>query len=377
MNRLRVAIIIENFFPHVGGVEKFFLDLAKEFLRGGDEVRVVTSNSGGISGYHKFEGVPVYSYNWPSFADHPVPALKDLHEHAAWANVIHTSTYTAGPMAYKVAKKHHKPVVITVHEFLGEKWAWIERNPIMRMGYRLFERYVLSKPYDYFVCDSDATKRDLLTTHVASHKVETVYLAVDNFQSITEDRQALCAFAGIEQDSSIVLYYGRPGQPKGLFLLLDAIKKAAPEISGKKVKFLFILAKEPHKQRHLFEEKICQYGLESQVIVRNSQPREKLLQYVKSSDFVVVPSITEGFGLTTAESCQLGKRVIHSSGGSLPEVASGLTLMFENRNSEDLASKLVYALNGGEFMQTVLKNFTVEVMAQKYRVIYKRISSTV
>jgi len=372
MTKLKILIVVENFFPHIGGKEKLFCDLAKGLQRQGMEVRVVTSNSGGITGFHQFEGIDVYSYKWFSFADHAIPSIKDLREHVCWADVIHTSTYTAAPMANYAGKIYHKPVLITVLEFLGEKWSWIEPNCFLRIGYRLFERYIVSQKYDYTVCISKATEHDLLKAYTAK-KVKTVYCAIDNLNLVEEDRQGLCAFAGAEENSTIFLYYGRPGQPKGIFVYLEAIRLAAPKLAGKNVKFVFILSKEPHKERQRFLRQVQKDGLDSLVAVRDSQPREKLLQYVKSSDFIVVPSITEGFGLTATESCQLGRRVIHSDGGSLPEVVSGDTLSFKNRNSRDLAEKLIYALNGGEFVHTPLKSFSEDSMVQGYLDTYRSI----
>lgn len=374
---IKIVIVVENFFPHIGGVEKFLLDLAKGLLKRGAEVRVVTSDSGGITGFHQFEGVDVYSYHWFSFSGHAIPTIKSLEKHICWADVVHTNTYTTAPVANFVGKKHHKPVLITVHEILGEKWGWIEPNLILQLGYRLFERYVATRNYDCFVCNSNATKRDLQKLKISPDKVCMVYMAAgtDDFDMVKENRQALCELVGIDEKSKIFLYFGRPGQSKGIFVYLDAIKLAAPKLVKEKVRFVFILAKEPHQERERFVRQVHADGLDSLIVICDSQPRAKLLEYIKSSDFVVIPSITEGFGFTTVESCQLGKRVIHSSGGSLPEVAFGSTLQFENRNSQDLAEKLKYALNGGEFEQTPLHVFDEESMVSAYLEIYKELGA--
>lgn len=375
---LKIALITENFLPHIGGIEKFLLDLAKGLMRRGVEVRVVTSDSGGIIGFHQFEGVDVYSYHWFSFSDHAVPSIKNLKEHICWADVIHTNTYTTAPITNYLGKKYHKPVLITVHEVLGEKWNWIETNPVLRLGYRLFERYVVTRNYDRFVCNSIATKNDLQKLKIPFDKVRLVYSSIrtDDFDSVQENRKALCEFAGIDEMSTIFLYFGRPGQPKGIFVYLNAIKLLDPQLI-KRAKFIFILAKEPHRMRQQFLRQIQKDGLGSTVVVCDSQPRAKLLEYIKSSDYVVIPSITEGFGLTTAESCLLGKKVIHSSAGALPEVASGLTLQFENRNSRDLAQKLEYALNGGEFKKTPYRFFDEESMVSAYLEIYNELRSDI
>lgn len=372
--QLKIAIICENFFPHIGGVEKFLLDLAKGLMKRGVEVRVIASDSGGITGFHQFEGVDVYSYHWVSFSGHAIPSINDLKEHICWADVVHTNTYTTAPITNYVGKKYRKPVLITVHEVLGEKWSWVEKNPLLKCGYRLFEQYVVTRNYDRFVCNSNATKRDLVKLKVPADKVHMIYMCsgTDDFDSIQDNRQELCEFAGIDKTETIFLYFGRPGQSKGIFVYLNAIKLIDPKLA-KKAKFIFILAKEPHGERQRFLQQVQKENLGSLIVVRDSQPRAKLLEYIKSSDFVVIPSITEGFGFTTVESCLLGKKVIHSSGGSLPEVASGLTLQFENRNSMDLAQKLEYALNGGEFKKMPHRIFDEESMVSGYLKIYNEL----
>jgi glycosyltransferase involved in cell wall biosynthesis len=85
-----------------------------------------------------------------------------------------------------------------------------------------------------------------------------------------------------------------------------------------------------------------------------------------------VPSITEGFGYTAAESCSLGKRIIASDGGSLPEVVSGQALFFENRNSKDLAAKILLAAKG-EFENLDKKIFDWENSTKELLGIYENL----
>lgn len=372
---LKIVIIAENFFPHIGGIERFLLDLAKGLLKRGVEVRVVTSDSGGINGFHQFEGVDVYSYHWFSLSDHAIPSAKDLEEHIRWADVVHTNPHTAAPVSRYVSQKYHKPVLVTIYEVAGKRWEWIESNPVLRLGYQLFERYVATRTYDRYVCISIATQRDLLKLKVPSDKVRMIYLSseIKGADSVQENRRALCTFAGIDETSTIFLYFGRPGKSKGIFVYLDAIKLLDPKWKNQ-AKFVFLLAKEPHRERQRVLQQIKRDHLESMVVICEPQPRAKLLEYIKSCDFVVIPSLTEGFGFTTVESCQLGKKVIHSGAGSLPEVASGLTLQFENRNSVDLAKKMEYALSGGEFKKTPFRVFDEESMVSAYLEIYNELN---
>lgn len=359
----KICFITENFFPHVGGVEKYFLDIAKGLILKGYEVRVVTSNSGGKTGYFEFEGVPVYSYKWFILSDHAFPKGSDLLEHVKWADIVHTTTYTAGPIANRMAHKFRKPCVIIIHEVLGRKWHWIEKNPLMAIGYRLFEYFCVKQKYDYFLCNSYATQRDLENTIGLNQNVKTIHLSVEEsaLANTKADRDFLTRYFDVPAESRIFLYYGRPGQPKGIFVYLDAIKKLMNfRDIDKNIKFLFLLSKQPISQRRLFCRLINKYNLNDYVKVADSVSHDKLYSLVKAADYVVVPSITEGFGFTCVESCALGIKVIHSSGGSLPEVAYGNTRVFNNRDSNDLCRILSETIDFLPFFKSRKKVFSIE-----------------
>ena len=372
--KTKIVFITENFFPHVGGVEKYFLDIAKELKKRGYEVRVITSNSGGKTGCFEFEGIPVYAYKWFSFADHSIPKKSDLDSHVQWADIVHTTTYTAGPVSNKVAKKYHKPCIIIVHEVLGKKWHWIEKNPFMALAYRIFEYYCVKQNYDFYLCNSHSTEQDLQRIVKKSEKIRTIYHSVEleNLKNAVADRKFLNEYFNIKTDKKVFLYYGRPGLPKGVFVYLKAIKELSKKNSIPiDVVFAFLLSRQPARQRKVFIELVKKYKLEKFVLIAESVPHEKLYSLVKAADYIVVPSITEGFGLTCVESCTMGCRVIHSSGGSLPEVAFGKTLQFENRNIFSLSSVLLDVINGCQFIQSDVKEFTVKTHIDKLEQQYK------
>ena len=52
----RYCIFASQYFPHLGGVERYTYNLAKKLIEAGDEVTVVTSNVQRIASYEKMEG---------------------------------------------------------------------------------------------------------------------------------------------------------------------------------------------------------------------------------------------------------------------------------------------------------------------------------
>ena len=89
----------------------------------------------------------------------------------------------------------------------------------------------------------------------------------------------------------------------------------------------------------------------------------------------MVPSLTEGFGFSALEACQIGTPLIYSDGGSLPEVAYGKCLSFENRNHKQLADILEeFFINGTDNFEDVPeKTFTYEQMFKGISDIYSEI----
>ena len=111
------------------------------------------------------------------------------------------------------------------------------------------------------------------------------------------------------------------------------------------------------------------------VKIRPSVARDALSACIAQADCVVVPSLTEGFGFSALEACQIGTPLIYSDGGSLPEVAFGRCRHFKNRDAGDLAEKLQMAVSGDAraFRMVPEKNFTQEAMLAGLENLYKEI----
>ena len=376
---MKICFITDHFYPYVGGMETFYLEAAKGLHRLGHEVRVVTSTYKEYIGNRQIDGLDVYYYPWNMLFGHPIVRCKDLVEHIQWADVVHTGAHTAAVSSQKVARKCGVPVVATLPEIAGDKWKFIEPNPIKAIIFRMFEYYVAKQDYDLIHVISEATKRDYKRFIKNNAKVEMAYLFLDeNYQELANKSHLnLKKYFELDDDKKVILYFGRPGQSKGLFVYLDALKKFAKRYgleAANNYRFCFILASEPKNTRNKFLKEISCAHLDSIVRISNSLSKEDLFQAISQSEVVVVPSIAEGFGFSAGEACMLGCKIIYSSGGSLPEVVFGQALAFENRNSNDLCEKLHYVCEGKDVFQTIPpKTFLLSDMINNLEKIYKKL----
>lgn len=334
---MKVALVAEHYPPHIGGGEKVFADLARALSDRDVEVAVLTSTSGGVRGRTTEGRVQVQHFPWRSLFDHPIATRRDLAEHVRSADIVVTSQYTAGPAALAAAQRARRPCVFVAHEYLGPRWRTVA-GPVPGAGFRAFERWIFAKPYDRFVAVSDATARDLIASGKDPSRVETIHPVFDDFSYW---RRA----GGRSTDGRSFLYYGRPGKTKGVLVLLEAIRRLDGGLPGEWT-FHLILADEPRRDRREVIEFIRQAGLGGRVSIENSVDQDTLRERLAAAYCVVVPSLTEGFGFSAYQACCLGKNIIVSDAGSLPEVVSGPSLIFENGSAGSLSEAILRASRG-------------------------------
>lgn len=367
---MKVCFVAEHFPPHVGGVEVVFNEYAKRLAQKGYEIRVVTSDSGNVLGKTLEDGFEIYHYKSPSFFSHPIIPSKKLEEHIKWADIVHTTTLTAALPSIKLCQRHNKPCVLMVHEIIGKKWFRVEKNPLKALGFLFFERFVAKKNYTFWQAISKETKKDMLLCGIPGDKIKLIYHGINNeLWNENVEKTDIGKFFGFGENSKIFLYSGRPGKTKGVFVLMDAIIKLKNKLP-EEFKFGFILGKEPKRERMKVKKIIKKYELEDIVRMKNPVKTAQLASFRKSSFAVIVPSLTEGFGFSAAETCRLGVPIISSNAGSLPEVVSGKALFFENGNSEDLAQKIIMATGNKFTFIPYLKfdwNDSIDELTQLYK----------
>jgi len=340
---LKICFVVEHFPPHIGGGEKMFKEYSSRLVQAGCEVKVITSNSGGLTGTFVEDGVEIHRFAWKSFFGHPVPRKKDLRNFISWSDLVHTGTYTAAPITLAVARRFNKPCVVTVHEVLGKRWFWIEESRLKAALFCAFERYVIKQDYSLYHAVSYATQRDLLQAGIDESRTVTIYHGVEAPPVSLHREKNMPSILGKADEEKLFLYFGRPGKTKGVYVLLDAIEHLK-DLLPPTVRFAFVLSREPRNERKAFIEEVGRRRLPEQPTIFEPLGYEELGRAILECYCVIVPSITEGFGFTAAETCALKHPVIASDGGSLPEVVSGKALFFQNRNSQDLAEKIMLAL---------------------------------
>lgn len=353
---MKILFVYEYYHPHVGGAEVLLQSLAEGLVELGHECKVVTLKLSNTKSYELLNGVEIYrvkAFNRTLFTFLSLPKIIRL---ASECDIIHTFTYNAAFPAFIAARLLGKHCVITVHEVLNELW---KELGLIGGVYSLLERLILKLPFDAFVAPSIYTKRRI------PKKAFVVYPGVDEkFKPLKSDFKSKLGLEGC----FLCLAYGRPGFTKGFEYLVRAVQ----HVDIERFKLLLLLAREPALGYRKILELVKDLELERKILILEEIPREELPKLVAACDCVVVPSLSEGFGFTAAESCAMGKIVLASRTGALPEVVSGKYVFFEPRNDRAIARAISKAYRG-EIERRGKRRFSIERMAEEYLDIYTSI----
>jgi len=342
--KLTICFILEYYYPHVGGGEVLFQKLAEGLVKEGHQCNVVTCRISGTKRFEVVNGVNIYRVQVPKYGDRYWFTLMSVP--LAWkiakrADIIHTITYNGAFPAWLIARAQKKPVVISILEVLGKKWMELDFNFLAAFLCRLIENTILHLPYDGYSCNSKNAMNCLTDWGIDSKKAFLAYPGIDNQlfkQKTDEESKKIRRKLGIKDSTFLYSYYGRPGMVKGIEYLVRAVPMIKKKIPDSKL--LLILSKDPTTKYREIINLIRTLKLDN-VIVHDSIPREMLPYYIQATDCIVVPSLNEGFGFTCVEACTMGKPVVASNVGSLPEVIFGSYVLVSPRDPEALADGMM------------------------------------
>ncbi|MBI5233578.1 MAG: glycosyltransferase family 4 protein [Deltaproteobacteria bacterium] len=332
----KIVFITEYYPPHIGGLERFFKNLAEGLAKAGHRPVVITSRQAGTKKEEFVNGVEIKRVSVPRLGDRywfTIAAILKTIRDSKDADIIHTTTYNGAFPAWICARLLSKPVVITVHEVVGDNWRGTGLNPLAAGLLAVLEKMVLKLPFDRFICNSSSTLSSLRKAGVRGDNALFIYHGIDNALFDAKRRvpadDRIRALLGIGKGAFLYIFFGRPGYVKGVEFLIRAvplIKEMVPDSTA-----LLILSKKPERGRRRAESLISDLKLErgKDIIVLDPVSEDELPYYIGSSDCVVVPSISEGFGFTCAEACAMERPVVASNTTSIPEVVSGSFVLVE------------------------------------------------
>ncbi len=360
---MKILFILENYYPHIGGVETLFKNLADALSKEDHEVVILTTLKNAANArIEKIDNITVYRKKYLNRYFFTFFAFFAAFRLSKSCDLIHTTSYNAALPAWLAGKLRNKKVIITFHEVWGDLWFQL---PFMsKFGARLhhlFEQMLVRLHFYKFVGVSNFTYQALIVNGVDEARATMIYNGIE--------------YADFEQDKHqpnlkefTFTFFGRLGMSKGIEIYLHAIK----ELGGASLdaKFQLIIPTQPSPFLKEINNIIDDLGIRHKLIIKHNLPFAELKREIAHSSAIVIPSYSEGFCFAAIESMAIGTPIISSGKGALAEVISGKYLELETLDANALAAAMDAALKG-EWNKTPLKKFNLKDTVDNYLSLYQ------
>jgi len=364
-----ILFVTDLFYPYVGGGEILINKLATSAAKKGYSSTIITSLLPGTEKEEIIDGVKIKRVKIPILGRYSFSLTGMLKGITEKFDIIHTQTFTSAGAAWLLKNIKKKPCVTTVH--IIEKKMWYVYFGLVRgLINEFLEQRVIHRNFDFWVPVSIYTRNLLRYEGVPDGKMKVIYNGVDH-KLFNRNVSGKRVREKLElNNKKFIFYYGRPAPEKGFDFFIESTKKLL-----KKYDDIVFGAMLPYQNLHEKYIKLLEsvFGRLSSTdtdiggrVITNKKnnifiipPRKQefVPEVVASSDIVVIPSLGEGFGLTTLEACALGKPVVATNVGAIPEIIidgeSGL--LVNPRNYGEILGKVSFLLDNPSIAKNIGK----------------------
>lgn len=226
---------------------------------------------------------------------------------------------------------------------------------------------------DQVIAVSEATRRLMIENEgVPAQKITTVYNGINPIPAVSPETVLKVRSELGLGPQPVLLMLARLHEEKGHRYLFDAI----PEVVSRVGPITLLLGGDG-SYRSALEAEVRARGLEQ--VVRFLGRRADVAELITLSTLLVLPSLAESFGFVLLEAMSLGKPIVASIAGGIPEVVSdGETgLLVPIADAHLLADAVCRILEAPELARSLGENgrkraalFTFEMMIRGYEAVY-------
>lgn len=282
------VLLTHDLFPpdSVGGGELLNYRIAKELIKRGYSVKVLTTGNTRIKKYDNIETIriPINRYLMNL-------AIPNFLYHAKNADIIQTSSGNACFPSWVAAKVLKKPICCYVHHILGKYWGDV-KGVFLGKIFESTEKLFLNRSYDAFIFQNKSSKKIGIGIGIDENRIFLLQPGIDyqNFQIKGIKKEPLVLFVGnLSMNKTMV-------KTKGLEYLLEAAKILHD------VKFVIV-----GEGNYLSS---LEKTSPPNVMFTGGLVGKPLIKLYNKALIFCLPSLAEGFGLTILEAMASGCAIV-------------------------------------------------------------------
>jgi glycosyltransferase involved in cell wall biosynthesis len=376
MDNITVAMVIQDYLPHVGGAEQQLASLAPLLKNKGVDLHIITRRYPGLKRFEQINGIPVYRT-----AVFPMKVITSMLYIGLGANairkikpdIIHAHGLLS-PTSTAIAAKQFTGTPVVSKSLRGGIKGDLMRLLNKPLGDRRIKSY--QKNVDAFIVISNEIKKELIKAGVPGEKCCFIPNGVDigKYRPVL-DKQNLKKQLGLSA-KEIVLFVGRLEPEKQVDKLIE----------------IWPLVRNEHPEAELV---ILGTGSQYELLKKSSGPGmrfmgliDDVLDYYRAADLFILPSVGEGLSNALLEAMAVGLPAIASRvGGTTDVITDGETgLLFTPNDSVALLEKILYLFGDKRLRNKIAKagrkyvinNYSLSTTAEKlYRLYLSQIESSI
>jgi glycosyltransferase involved in cell wall biosynthesis len=279
-------------------------------------------------------------------------------------SILHAHCFDPTFVGLLAARIARVPYVFTRHHTnhnsrLGKRWhtridAWCGRHA------------------DKVIAVSEGTKRIMMDAEgVPGLRIETIYYGIDPLpEPCLESVQRLRRDLALG-DRAVCLVLARLHEEKGHYVLFDSLARLESKDGAP---LTLLVGDGPHREQ--MQAEVRRRRLDS--VVRFLGYRSDIPQLIGLSSVVVLPSLAESFPFALLEAMSLGKPLVASTVGGMPELVGDAGVLVPPGDPESLAEAIRQVLGNarlahslGEIGRRRLTMFGPERMMRAQEAIYE------
>jgi glycosyltransferase involved in cell wall biosynthesis len=379
---MRILMLLDTEFPPDIRVE----NEAQSLLDDGHEVHILSYNFGSKTESEIYKGIHIHRFNiQKQLAKKMLGLLNQLPVYRMiWtrevSKMLNSQSFDAVhihdlPLCCLIKGiKRHQQIRITAD--MHENYPYlVAEQPYMNT---VFGRVILSKKVwfkkekswlrnaDNIICVAGEMKDRLTKVLDGSEKISIVPNTL-NFKTFVASQKPLPQLKERFKNRFVVSFIGGIDAVRGIEYLLDAASEICNQIPG----LMFLLVGEG-KTLESLREKVTQLNMAEKVVFEGFKPSKFMQAYIEASDICVIPHVRSEQTDNSSPNklfqyMYFSKPIISSNCKSLEKLIleENCGLIFNNRDSHDLAEKIITLYNDSNLRKTLGENGHISVM-RKY-----------
>lgn len=314
------CIFAAQYFPHLGGVERYTYNLARQLIEDGNEVVIVTSNVYRLSEYECMEGIHVYRVPCWNLLAGRYPVLKPnfkfwkinkiLKKKKFDMVIVNTRFYFHSLYGMMFAKRIKAKCITLDH---GTSHLSVH-NKILDFVGAVFEHF-LTKVDQLFCKDyygvSGACNKWLEHFHIKAKGILYNSIDLEEVKNEQENiKESYRTIYEIPDDAVVVTFTGRLLKEKGLPSLLNVMDR----INRNRDDVYLLIAGDGDMEREVKDRK------NKHIIPVGRIDFDHIIALLTESDIFCLPSFSEGFSTSILEAAACGCYILTTARGGAKEL---------------------------------------------------------